>query len=167
MVDISAGYVAIKETLSLLKTINDAKTDYERRAATAEIQSKLLTLQSDSFSLMEAIRSREEDIALLKAKIAEFEDFISQTKGYVLNQLDSGTFVYSKNVTVNSNEVTVNLCPQCFSRKVISILQPTGEPTYDSHLNTYFHQSRCHGCDTTFSMNKSNYRPIEIAPMVF
>lgn len=159
MVDISGGYVAIKETLSLLKTINDAKSDYERRVATAEIQSKLLTLQSDSFSLMEAIRSREEEIALLKAKIAEFEDFKSQTEGYVLNQLDSGTFVYSKKVTVNSNEVTVNLCPQCFSRKVISILQPTGEASYDSHLQKYFHQTKCHACDSIFSMNTSGYSP--------
>lgn len=155
MVDISLGFTAIKETLGLLKTINDAKSDFEIRAATSEVQSKLLTLQSECFSLGDAIRSREEEIMHLKAKIAKFEDFESKVEGYVLNQLDSGTLVYTKSEAVHGKEIAVNLCPNCFSRHAISILQPLsiGE-------SSVFHISRCLSCDQKLAMNKNvNYKP--------
>lgn len=159
MFDISLGYTAIKETLGLLKAINDAKSDYEVKAATSEIQSKLLTLQSECFSLGDAIRSREEEVMHLKAKIAKFEDFESKAEGYVLNQLDSGAFVYTKNETVSGKEMAVHLCPSCFTRHVVSILQPTGEAIYNSNKAGYFEQNRCPQCSINFQMNKSGYIP--------
>lgn len=94
--ELSAAMTAIKETAGLAKVINDAKTDAEVKAATIELQNKLITLQAECFSLGDAIRSRDEKVMLLKAKIAEFEDFKSQTEGYVLNKFDSGSLVYSK-----------------------------------------------------------------------
>jgi len=157
--ELSAAMAALKETAGLVKVISSAKTDAEIKAATFELQSKLITLQSDCFTLGDAVRSRDEEVMLLKAKIAEFEDFKAQTEGYVLNQLESGTLVYTKNQTVGDAEVAVHLCPNCHSKRVISILQPTGDTAYDAHTNKYLHQSRCHGCNSIFSMNISNYSP--------
>ncbi|WP_439069975.1 hypothetical protein ACSJL3_001187 [Serratia nevei] len=155
MVDISLGFTAIKETLGLLKTINDAKSDYEIRAATAEVQSKLLTLQSECFSLGDAIRSREEEIMHLKAEVAKFKDFERNTEGYVLNQLESGSLIRTKNEVVNGKEIPVHLCPNCFTRNIISILQPipVGE-------RSFFHKSRCPSCEQKLFMDKnSDYKP--------
>ncbi|EFH9192652.1 hypothetical protein GEO10_03705 [Escherichia coli] len=148
MVDISAAFTAIKETLGLLKLVNDAKSDYEIKAATSEIQSKLITLQSECFSLGDAIRLRDEDIVHLKAKIAEFEDFKSQTEGYELERLDSGSLVYSKKKIVGDAEITVYLCPHCFGKKIISMLQPMVIMWSDGHFRTH-----CPSCDNKFWMN--------------
>lgn len=150
MVDISATYTAIKETLSLLKVVNDAKSEFEKRDATSEIQSKLLTLQGECFALGEMVRSHEAEVVALKAKIAEFEDFKTQTEGYALNQLESGSLVYTKHTIVNGNEIAVHLCPNCFASKKISILQgiPTGQ-------YVLFHRSRCLCCVNEFFMDKN------------
>ncbi|WP_255573079.1 hypothetical protein [Enterobacter cloacae complex sp. GF14B] len=155
--ELSAAMAAIKETAGLAKVINDAKTDAEVKAATIELQNRLITLQAECFSLGDVIRQREEEAMLLKAKIAEYEDFQSQTEGYVFNQLESGTFVYSKEQIVGEKKVTVHLCPQCFTKRIVSILQPTGEPYYNAHARCYFHQSICHNCNASYSMNTSNY----------
>lgn len=157
--ELSAAMTAIKETAGLVKVINDAKTDAEVKAATIELQSKLISLQAECFTLGDVIRLRDEEAALLKAKIAEFEDFKSQTEGYVLNRLDSGTLVYSKKQIVGDAEVTVHLCPQCYAKRQMSMLQPTGDTAYDAHTNKYLHQSRCYCCDSLFSMSISNYSP--------
>lgn len=147
--ELSAAMAAIKETAGLAKVINDAKTDAEVKAATIELQSKLITLQAECFSLGDAVRFREEEIMHLKAKIAEFEDFKRQTEGYVLNQLDSGSLVYSKKQTVGDTEITVNLCPNCFANHKISILQPT-----DTSWAESYEHSVCPSCKTDLKMNQ-------------
>lgn len=131
MVDISAAFVAIRETLGLLKVVNDAKNEHEVRSATSEIQSKLLTLQSECFALGDLVRAHEAEVVTLKAKIAEFEDFKAQTEGYVLNQLESGALVYTKKQTVGDVEVAVHLCPNCHSKRVISMLQPLPRASFE------------------------------------
>ncbi|MGZ0749853.1 hypothetical protein [Kluyvera sichuanensis] len=146
--ELSAAMAAIKETAGLAKVINDAKTDAEVKAATIELQSKLITLQAECFSLGDAIRLRDEEVVHLKAKIAEHEDFKTQTEGYVLNVLESGTLVYSKNQVVGDKEITVNLCPQCFGKHVVSMLQPMTIMVSDGHF-----RSHCPSCDNKYWMN--------------
>lgn len=148
--ELSAALAAIKETASLARVISEAKTDAEIKAATSEIQSKLIALQMDCFSLGDVVRLREEQITHLKAKIAEFEDFRSQTEGYVLELLDSGSFVYSKNELVSDREIAVKLCPLCYSKNVKSILHSI--PVAKS---SHFHKSRCLLCENKFLMNKN------------
>ena len=146
--ELSAAMTAIKETAGLAKVINDAKTDAEVKAATIELQSQLITLQAECFSLGDAIRIRDEEVMHLKAKIAEFEDFKAQVEGYELNKLASGSLVYSKKHVMAGSEVTVHLCPNCYTRKIISILQPTDCSWYES-----FTHSVCPSCNTNLKMD--------------
>ncbi len=146
--ELSAAMTAIEETAGLVKVINDAKTDAEVKAATIDLQNKLITLQAECFSLGDAIRLRDEEVMHLKAKIAEFEDFKRQTEGYLLNKLDSGSLVYSKNQIVGDTEITVHLCPNCFSKKVISILQPADCSWYESYAH-----AMCPSCKTDLKMD--------------
>ena len=146
--ELSAAMTAIKETAGLARVINDAKTDAEVKAATIELQSKLITLQAECFSLGDAIRLRDEEVVHLKAKIAEFEDFKSQTEGYELERLDSGTFVYSKKVLVNERPESVYLCPHCFGKHEVSILQPMEIMWSDGHFRTH-----CPSCENKFWTN--------------
>lgn len=157
--ELSAAMAAIKETAGLVKIINEANTQAEVNAAMGELNSKLASIQRECVSLVELVGSYQEMNASLKAKIAEFEDFKSDSEGYVLNQVESGAFVYTKKIVMNDTEVSVHACPNCLAKKAISILQPTGEASYDAHTSQYFHKSKCHSCSSSFSLNKSDYDP--------
>ena len=148
--ELSAAMAALRETASLAKVINDAKTDAEVKAATIELQNKLITLQAECFSLGDAIRLRDEEVVHLKAKIAEFEDFCSKVEGYFLEQLESGAFVYSRNEIVSGKEITVHLCPLCYSKNIKSILHP-----FPVGKSSIFHKSRCLNCENKFLMDKN------------
>lgn len=76
------------------KTNERGKTQAEVNAAIGELNSKLASIQRECVSLVELVGTYQEINASLKAKIAEFENFEAQTEGYILNQLESGTFVY-------------------------------------------------------------------------
>ncbi|EET8024231.1 hypothetical protein B6R18_26135 [Escherichia coli] len=110
--------------------------------------SKLTSVQFECVSLIEMVRSYQEEAASLKAKIAEIEDFQQQAEGYKLNKLDSGTLVYSKKQFIGDTEITVHLCPQCFGKKVISVLQPMEIMRLDAHFRTF-----CPACNNKFWMN--------------
>lgn len=148
--ELSAAMAAIKETAGLAKVINDAKTDAEAKAATIELQNKLITLQAECFSLGDAIRFRDEEIMHLKAKIAEFENFATESESYALNQTEAGSLVYSKQVVVNDTQITVNVCPGCYHQKKISILQPAVEKAAKGSYFIHF----CPSCNSEFKMNK-------------
>lgn len=149
--ELSAAMTAIKETAGLAKVINDAKTDAEVKAATIELQSKLITLQAECFTLGDAIRLRDEEAVHLKAKIAEFENFKSESEGYVLHRTEGGTLVYSKQVAVDNAEMVVNACPHCFHQKKISILQPGVDKPVKADYWVHF----CPSCNVEFKMDKS------------
>ncbi|MFH2146353.1 hypothetical protein [Klebsiella quasipneumoniae] len=149
--ELSAAMAAIKETAGLAKVINDAKTDAEVKAATIELQSKLITLQAECFSLGDAIRVRDEEVMYLKAKIAEFDNFIVQSEGYVLAKTEGGSFVYSKQVTVGDEGLVVHACPNCYHQKKISMLQPGIEKSFKGSFLIHF----CPLCNSNFKMDKT------------
>ncbi|MFB5644228.1 hypothetical protein ACEZEZ_20935 [Kluyvera ascorbata] len=146
--ELSAAMTAIKETVSLVKAINDAKTDAEVKAATIELQSKLLSLQSDCFSLGDAIRGKEELVVQLRSKLAEIDDFKQISVGYVLTKTAAGTVVYSKKL--NNEGLIINACPQCFMNNQLSMLQPS--PKNHSMGGYFIHY--CPSCKSEFKMDE-------------
>ncbi|EFG3332288.1 hypothetical protein BOX67_004467, partial [Escherichia coli] len=136
--ELTAAMTAIRETAQIAKLMNEAKTQAEVNAAIGELNSKLASIQRECVSLVELVGTYQEINASLKAKIAEFENFEAQTEGYILSQLESGTFVYSKEVTVNGGSIIMHLCPKCFGQKIVSILQSFPVREYE-----FFHKSRC------------------------
>ncbi|WP_256119898.1 hypothetical protein [Escherichia coli] len=145
--ELSAAMAAIKETAGLAKVINDAKTDAEVKAATIELQNKLITLQTEYFSL---ISLKEEEIVRLKEKIAEYEHFERESVGYELQQTEAGSFVYSKQLTVNDKQLMVNVCARCFHERKISILQPAVEKPARNGFFIHY----CPSCRSEFKINK-------------
>ncbi|HBA7683071.1 TPA: hypothetical protein J1Y90_004833, partial [Escherichia coli] len=106
IVEFSAAMSAIKETAVMAKGILNAKTQTEINSAVSDMLSKLTSVQFECVSLIEMVRSYQEEAASLKAKIAEIEDFQQQAEGYKLNKLDSGTLVYSKKQFIGDTEIT-------------------------------------------------------------
>ena len=141
--ELTAAMTAIRETAQIAKLMNEAKTQAEVNAAMGELNSKLASIQRECVSLVELVGSYQEMNASLKAKIAEFEDFKSESEGYALDQLPAGTLVYSKKHVMNAGQVVVHACPKCFLEKKISMLQPG--PSANRHYQLF-----CPSCNTTF-----------------
>ncbi|WP_244577369.1 hypothetical protein [Escherichia coli] len=148
--ELSAALSAIKEALSLAKVISDAKTDAEVKVATSELQSRLATLSFECTSLSELIRLKDEENMHLCNKIKELEDFETESVDYVLNQTEAGSFVYSKQLSVNGNQLTINACANCFHERKISILQPVAGRIARGGYFIHF----CPSCNVKISMSK-------------
>lgn len=159
--ELSAALSALKETAGLVKVINDAKNDADIKAATFELNNKLLSLQSECFALGDSIRSREDEISFLKAKIAEFDEFKIQAEGFELEKLDSGAFVYSKKIQLGSDGDVIFACPQCYNQRVISILQPSSHTFYHAALEIHFSQIECNRCKSIFGKEKMTIRDLD------
>lgn len=151
LAEFSAAMAAIKETAALAKLITDAKTESEVNAAVSDLVSKLTSVQRECISLVELARTLHEEAVALKAKIAEFEDFKIQSESYALYKMESGTLVYSAQVTHNGVQFTVNACPHCFHQKKISILQPGTEKGVKGYYWVHF----CPSCKSDFKMDKT------------
>ncbi|MDT7365992.1 hypothetical protein ACLETW_07750 [Citrobacter portucalensis] len=148
--ELSAAMAAIKETAGLAKVINDAKTDAEVKAATIELQSKLITLQAECFSLGDAIRAKEDEAAILRSKLAVLEDFKKATQEYSILKTPGGTLVYSALIDGSNDQFAINACPRCFQQSQLSILQPS--PTTHSMGGYFIHY--CPLCKSEFKMDK-------------
>ncbi|EJA5988506.1 hypothetical protein OD507_005084 [Salmonella enterica] len=157
--EITALISALKEAMQLADILKKVKTTTEVNSVISDLNSKLTSAQCECVSLIKIVSTYQEETAMLKAKIAEFENFESDVAGYSLDQLDSGALVYSKKHIMGDTEITVYLCPQCYTKRIVSILQPTGDAAYDGHTRKYFYQSRCHCCDSLYPMNYSDYQP--------
>ncbi|HFU7387867.1 hypothetical protein MUW41_23320 [Escherichia coli] len=81
IVEFSAAMSAIKETAVMAKGILNARTQTEINSAVSDMLSKLTSVQFECISLIEMVRSYQEEAASLKAKIAEIEDFQQQAEG--------------------------------------------------------------------------------------
>ncbi|QLU25297.1 hypothetical protein HV192_16105 [Klebsiella oxytoca] len=158
--ELSAAMAAIKETAGLVKVINDAKTDAEVKAATIDLQGKLITLQAECFSLGDAIRLRDEEVMRLKDKISEFENFEKQTADFVLKKFDTGALVYSVKKIIDGEETNIYYCSQCFNQRVISILQPSSATFFHAGREEHFSQIQCQRCNAVYGKDKMHYRDL-------
>lgn len=149
--ELSAAMTAIKETAGLAKVINDAKTDAEVKAATIELQNKLITLQAECFALGDVIRNRDEEAMLLKAKIAEYEDFKAESAGYELHQTEGLTLVYSKLVAIDGTDMFVHACPHCYQQRKLSLLQPGVDKSSKGSYWVHY----CPSCKSEYKMDKT------------
>lgn len=122
--EIAASMTAVRESLNLLKTINNAKTDAEIRNATFELQRKLHDIQMDNLKLIDLVYSHKIKVDELTQKIDEKTAFESKVKGYCPHTLESGTFTYINNSNVNESNNVHYLCANCYQQRIVSILQP-------------------------------------------
>lgn len=158
--ELSVAMAALKETAGLAKLISEAKSESDIKAATFELQNKLLSLQADCFTLGDAISTRDEQIVKLKEKLAKYDDFKTQVDGYELEKLATGAYVYSKNVIIGGEEHTICLCSQCYNNRIFSILQPSSQTFYHGALEQHFSQIECHQCKSIFGQNRIHFTDI-------
>lgn len=150
--EITASITAVRESLNLLKAINDAKTESEIRNATFELQRKLQDIQMDNLKLIDLVYSYKTQIDELTQRIDEKVSFESKVEGYSPCTLESGTFAYINDSVVNEGGEPHYLCANCYQQKIISILQPCG-------IESRHFQSYCPHCNNKYLMERT--KPID------
>jgi hypothetical protein len=115
--------VAISKAIaSALKTVKDAETKKAIAGiqdSLLDVQSKLLTAQSQYEALAEVKRELEQ-------KIMQYEKWDSESTRYELKELAAGIFVYALKPDETRGEPLHWLCPNCFQQRQKSILEKPG-----------------------------------------
>jgi hypothetical protein len=154
--EIGASLAALKEAFSLVKVIQDAKSDAEIQQATFDLRDRLSTLQMQNINLEELINYYREKIVNLEKEKADRDSFNAQSKRYSPHKMASGAFVYVSKLPAEENIPEHYLCTNCYQNSVISVLQPSTEK---HSMGGYFVHS-CLRC-------KSDYKMGEVPPMVY
>lgn len=88
-----------------------------------KLQSEILSAQQASFAAQARESEISDEIRALKAKLTEFEDWEAEKNRYQLTDFGSGTYAYRLKQEMANNEPIHRLCPNCFQKKIKSILQ--------------------------------------------
>ncbi|EMY0058027.1 hypothetical protein AAIB98_004223 [Providencia rettgeri] len=150
--EITASITAVRESLNLLKAINDAKTESEIRNATFELQRKLQDIQMDNLQLIDLVYSYKTQVDELTQRIDEKIAFKGKVEGYSPHTLKSGTFTYINDPAVNEGNDPHYLCANCYQQEIVSILQPCG-------IESRHFQSYCPHCNNKYLMERT--KPID------
>ncbi|WP_273803588.1 hypothetical protein [Providencia rettgeri] len=150
--EITASITAVRESLNLLKAINDAKTESEIRNATFELQRKLQDIQMDNLKLIDLVYSYKTQVDELTQRIDEKIAFKGKVEGYSPHTLKSGTFTYINDSAVNESNDPHYLCANCYQKEIVSILQPCG-------IESRHFQSYCPHCNNKYLMERT--KPID------
>lgn len=124
--EISTALTAIKSMAELTKLITNTKIDAAVREKAFELQSALLSLQSDMFAIQAQHEAVLQEKKELEQKIARFEQWESEAARYELKEIAPGAFVYAIKPESQASEPSHYLCPDCYQTKYKSILQNAG-----------------------------------------
>src|SRR5262245_31866689 len=122
---------AVKAATSAFKTVEDVKA----KEAIADIQNSLIDLQTKLLTIQSQYEELAEVKRKLEQKIMEYEKWDSEASRYKLQEVAKGIFVYVLQNDHASGEPIHWLCPNCFQKREKSILS---KPAVD-YLNY-----RCH-----------------------
>ncbi|EME8469681.1 hypothetical protein ISO79_03210 [Morganella morganii subsp. morganii] len=146
--EIVASMSAVRESLNLLKVINEAKNETELRNATFELQRKLQDIQMDNLRLIDLVYESKARITELEKEINNKISFESKVEGYSPYTFESGTFTYINNSAIDGSDAPRYLCASCYEKSIVSILQPCKGTIAFLH-------SFCPHCKNTYRTNKA------------
>ncbi|MCB1540215.1 MAG: hypothetical protein KDJ25_04985 [Rhodoblastus sp.] len=110
----------IKDMAEAAVTLHDAQATQEQRL---KFQQVILDAQNALFSANEERSTLIDEIASLKKKIAEFENWKADAERYELKPADgSDVLTYQLKATMEHGEPAHHLCPNCFQQRQKSIL---------------------------------------------
>jgi hypothetical protein len=122
--EISSAYASAKIALEIAKGANSLANYSELVAAVSEVNTKLMDATAVALSGLEKQAALTSEIADLKEKLREAENFQGKMQNYNLHELETGVFAYRYEPVVQSSEPTHYLCPDCVNNRIPTILQP-------------------------------------------
>jgi hypothetical protein len=124
----TAALGALKALTEMAKAVIDAKSESDRLAAVAKLQSALIDVQQNTLALQANAAELQDELIKLRRKNTELQAAKSDLDRYTQVQFQStGAMVYElKEERVNPGELPHYLCPSCFVKSRKSILQKSG-----------------------------------------
>ncbi|WP_333795174.1 hypothetical protein [Hyphomicrobium sp.] len=114
MVDIAAGYTALKTAYDIAKGLKDIDDRVTLDAAIIDLQERILSAQ-------EATSEARDCIKMLEAEIADRDAWQNTEARYALKDYGGNTFSYE--LKPDQGEPLHRACPNCFQKRTRSILQ--------------------------------------------
>lgn len=116
MVDIAAGYTALKTAYDIAKGLKDIDDRVKLNAAIIELQEKILAAQEVAGEARDRLHELETDLAARDA-------WEATASRYVLKDYGGNTFAYELQPDRAEGDPIHRVCPNCFEQRMRSILQ--------------------------------------------
>jgi len=123
IMDISTSLAALKSMAEFAKLIISSKVDAAVREKAIELQSIIISLNSDMFSMQAQYGAVLQANQALEQKIAELEQWETEAARYELKEIVPAVFVYAIKPESATAEPSHWICPDCYQNKRKSILQ--------------------------------------------
>lgn len=146
MVDIAAGYTALKSAYDLAKGLKDIDDRVKLNAAIIDLQEKILAGQQATAEAQDRLRD-------LERQLAERDAWETTAARYVLKDFGGSTFAYELLSEQANGDPIHRACPNCFQKRSRSILQHRYR---DAASREHY---RCPSCEQDFTFGASAGSP--------
>lgn len=140
MTAITMGLGGLKTAVDAIKGINATVTEIKIAEAKAEIIAHLITAQHAMLDAQETLLADTDKIRALEAEIMGLKDWSAQAERYELYDTGQDAIAYRPKFPEEHSEPEHWLCPNCFSNRKKSYLQPETLAVGRTQI------LRCHPC---------------------
>ncbi len=154
--EIPAAIAAIKESLSLFKTVNEANKQAEINNAVLDINIRLNDILRENTNLLEALNQKEKTIFLLEKNLAEANAKEADKKKWALESLNyetwhpmSGTTLYRHKSSEGVVSESSNFCACCYESGKLSALSVKSVETMPG-IGPFIATLVCHACKSSY-----------------
>lgn len=116
-----------QKVVNLSSTLEECKSMGEIKHTALELQSTLLTLQSENMTILDILSSQTLEINLLHNILTDIDSFTQNANRFLLKKMPSGSMVYIDKSNKKGDTTIQYACLQCFNNHEISLYQPTGK----------------------------------------
>lgn len=152
--EIATGITAAKNGIAILKGVKSITDNAKMEVALSELRECIAQTQESLLAAQQSIHKLTEEKADLKKQLDELAEWEAKKARYTLLEIRSGLLVYSYMPSAGDATPLHWICPGCFEKKQIHILQKT-KPG-DANI-------RCHDCEFSFDPRDSvPHIPVEV-----
>ncbi len=152
--EISSAVASAKIALEIAKTAHGLTNFNELVAAVSEVNAKLMQATAVALASQEKQSALSTEIAELKDKLREIENWEGQMKRYKLHEFPTRALAYALQPDMEQGEPLHYLCASCVDKKQKSTLQPVKDG----------HYLRCNPCGTEIKIIHSTTPKIDRYP---
>ena len=128
--EISAAVSSAKIALDLAKAANSLSNYSELVSAVSEVNIKLMAVTTVALAGQEKQSAFAAEIAELKEKLRQVEDWESQIHRYSLQMFPTGALAYGLKPDISNGQPAHYICTTCVDQKKKTTLQPKGRSLY-------------------------------------
>lgn len=134
--EISAAIASAKTALDIAKAANGLANYNELVSAVSEVNTKLIQATTVALASLEKQSALTSEIAELKEKLREVEDWEGQMKRYKLHAFPTGALAHALQPGMEQGQPIHYLCTACVDKKMKTTLQPSGRFLYCPECKT-------------------------------